>query len=76
MKVAAWWLVIALPLACALLALLWGCGGTGMMPGRASVALLVIGSVAAAVFAWRAPTAEQTWRSPLMWLMAALLWHL
>ncbi len=75
MKVAAWWHISALPLACALLALVWGCGGTGMMPGRGAVALLVVGSLAAAFFSLRAPAAELTWRSPLVWLGAALLWQ-
>lgn len=75
MKVAAWWHIRALPLACALLALVWGCGGTGMMPGRAAVALLLLGAVGAAVFSLKTYVHELTWRSPLVWLSAALLWQ-
>ena len=72
MRMAVLWWLAGVPLWCALLACIWGSGGSGMIPGRGVVALLVAGCVLAAFAGLRVAL---SWRSPVTWLAAALVWQ-
>ncbi len=68
-------LFLYVPVLCLALAFLWAWGASahpGMMPGRAAQGLLIIGCLGLVA---RPSRLRWSWRSPVPWLAAAVLWQ-